>query len=80
MVTASAAMITAIGVLLWQTRVQYRLSDGTIWNPGYASAEVPPPEAGASPVRQDAQRLLLAGSTLNSLGFVAILWRLAVAA
>jgi hypothetical protein len=76
---ASAAMITAMGLLLWQTRVQYALPDGSMWNPGYVSAEVPPPEAGASPVRQNARGLLLAASTLNSLGFIAILWRLAVA-
>ncbi len=77
--TASAAMVTAIGVLLWQTRVEYRLPDGTYWNPGYISAEAPPPEVAAVPVRQQPRFLLLAASTLNSLGFVAILWRLAAA-
>jgi hypothetical protein len=76
---ASAAVITAIALFLWQTRVQYALPDGTIWNPGYLSAEVPPPEAGAHPVRQNAHLLLLAASILNSLGFVAVLWRLATA-
>lgn len=75
----AAAMITAIGLLLWQTRVEYKFSDGSVWNPGYASLEVPPPESGASPVRQNPRLLLLAGSTFNSLGFLAVLWRLAVA-
>jgi len=77
--TASAATVTAIGLLLWQTRVQYRLPDGSFWNPGYVSADVPPVETGAVPVRQDPRLLLLAGSTINSLGFVAVLWRLAAA-
>src|SRR5262245_1247182 len=77
--TASAATVTAIGLLLWQTRVQYQLRDGSIWNPGYVSAEVPPAEVGAVLVRQDPRLLLLAGSTINSLGFVAVLWRLAAA-
>src|SRR5262245_46675784 len=36
--TASAATVTPVGLLLWQTRVQYRLPDGTIWSPGYVSA------------------------------------------
>ncbi len=76
---ASAAVVTAIGLLLWQTRVQYRLPDGSFWNPGYVSAEAPPPEAGALAVRQDPRFLLLAGSAINSLGFAAILWRLAAA-
>jgi membrane protease YdiL (CAAX protease family) len=75
----SAAMVTAIALLLWQTRVQYRLADGSIWNPGYVSAEAPPAEAGARPVRQDPRFLLLAGSMFNSLGFAAVLWRLAAA-
>jgi membrane protease YdiL (CAAX protease family) len=77
--TASAATVTAVGLLLWQTRVQYRLPDGTVWSPGYVSAEVPPVESGAIPVRQVPRLLLLAGSTINSLGFVAVLWRLAAA-
>jgi membrane protease YdiL (CAAX protease family) len=77
--TASAATVTAIGLLLWQTRVQYQLRDGTIWNPGYVSTEVPPADIGAVRVRQDPRLLLLAGSTINSLGFVAVLWRLAAA-
>ena len=79
MLTASAATVTAIGLLLWQTRVQYQLPDGSYWSPGYASAEVPPADSGAVPVRQDPRLLLLAGSTINSLGFVAVLWRLAAA-
>lgn len=76
--TASAAMITAIVILLWQTRVQYVLPDGSLWNPGYASTEVPPPEAGAIPVSQSPRLLTLAASTVNSLGFAAVIWRLAV--
>jgi len=75
----AAAMITAIGLLLWETRVQYRLADGSVWSPGYASLEVPSPESGAFPVRQNPRLLLIAGSTINSLGFLAVLWRLAAA-
>jgi membrane protease YdiL (CAAX protease family) len=75
----AAAMITAIGLLLWETRVQYRLADGSVWNPGYASLEVPPPESEAFPVREEPRLLLIAGSTINSLGFLAVLWRLAAA-
>ena len=76
--TASAAMLTAIALLLWQTRVQYRLRDGSTWDPGYLSAEAPPPGTDALPIRQEPRLLLVAGSTFNSLGFAAVLWRLAV--
>ena len=31
----SAAMVAAIAMLLWQTRVQYVLRDGSLWDPGY---------------------------------------------
>jgi hypothetical protein len=77
--TASVAMVTAIGILLWQTRLEYRLPDGSCWNPGYVTAEAPPADSGAVPVRQQPRFLLLAANTVNSVGFVAILWRLAVA-
>ena len=33
----------AVGTLIWRTRVQYHLPDGTVWNPGYETAEQPPP-------------------------------------
>lgn len=76
--TASAATITAIVILLWQTRVQYVLPDGSLWNPGYTSTEVPPADAGALPISQSPRVLTLAASTVNSLGFAAVIWRLAV--
>jgi membrane protease YdiL (CAAX protease family) len=75
----AAAMITAVGLLLWETRVRFRFADGSVWNPGYATLEVPPPESGALPIRENPRLLLVAGSTINSLGFLAVLWRLAVA-
>lgn len=71
--TASVATITAIGLLLWQTRVQFVLADGSAWSAGYADSDMPPSELGAIAVRQNPRLLLLAGSTLNSLGFFAVL-------
>jgi membrane protease YdiL (CAAX protease family) len=79
LLVASAAMVTAIAILLWQTRIQFILPDGSEWNPGYVSTEVPPAEADARPVRQTARPLLLTASTFNSLGFAAAVWRLATA-
>ncbi|MBI3862101.1 MAG: CPBP family intramembrane metalloprotease [Planctomycetia bacterium] len=73
---ASVAMITAIIILLWQTRVQYVLPDGSVWNPGYATAGAPPAELNARLERQEPRLLMLAGSTFNSLGFAAGLWRM----
>jgi hypothetical protein len=73
---ASVAMVTAILILLWQTRVQFVLRDGTVWNPGFATTSAPPPDVDAIPIRQDPRFLMLAGSTINSLGFAAGVWRL----
>jgi membrane protease YdiL (CAAX protease family) len=77
MLVASVAMVTAIVILLWQTRVQFVLPDGTVWNPGYTTTAAPPPELNAVPVWQEPRLLMLAGGTFNSLGFAAGVWRLA---
>ena len=34
--------VVAIGLLAWKTRVQHHLPDGSVWNPGYSTAEQPP--------------------------------------
>jgi membrane protease YdiL (CAAX protease family) len=73
---ASAAMVTAILILLWETRVQWVLKDGSVWNPGFVTTSAPPAELEAIPVRQEPRLLILAGSTFNSLGFAAGVWRL----
>jgi TRAP-type C4-dicarboxylate transport system permease small subunit len=72
----SLSMVAAIGILLWQTRVQYVLPDGTLWNPGYTSTEAPPQEVNAVTTRQKARRLLVAASLFNTLGFMAAVWQL----
>jgi membrane protease YdiL (CAAX protease family) len=74
MVFASLAMVTGIGLVLWQTRMQYRLRDGSVWNPGYISSEAPPAEVDAVAVRHRACPLVLAGSACSTLGFVVTLW------
>lgn len=76
-VIVASAMVLAISVLLWHTRVRYVLPDGSFWDPGFASSAAPPPELGALAVRQRPRQLLLLASAFNSLGFLAILWRLA---
>ena len=79
LLVASAAMVTGIGLLLWQTRVQFALRDGSVWDPGYSTSELPPPDLAALAVRQSPRPLLVACGTFNSLGFVAVLWRLSAA-
>jgi membrane protease YdiL (CAAX protease family) len=75
LLTFALAMVMAIGVLLWQTRVQYFLPDGSLWNPGYTSTEAPPPGVHAVGMRRSARMLFIAGSVLSALGFVAALWQ-----
>jgi hypothetical protein len=39
---AAAAVVVTLMALLWRTRPEYLLADGTAWNPGYVTAEAPP--------------------------------------
>lgn len=44
--------LVCVGLLisfLWHTRVQYYRSDGSVWDPGYATAEAPPGNDHAEP-------------------------------
>jgi membrane protease YdiL (CAAX protease family) len=76
LLVVSFAMIVTIGILLWQTRVQYVLHDGSLWDPGYVSTAAPGPEVEAVAMCQSPRPLLLAGSLLNSAGFAAAVWQL----
>ena len=58
----SAAMVAAIAMLLWQTRVRYILQDGSLWDPGYPATELPPPEVNALAIRQSARPCLPAAT------------------
>jgi membrane protease YdiL (CAAX protease family) len=74
--TIASAMVLAVVILLWQTRVRYVLPDGSIWDPGFASSAVPPTELGARAERQSPRQILLLGGAVNSLGFLIVLWQL----
>jgi uncharacterized protein len=39
---AAALCVVSILLLMWRTRVEYLLDDGTLWTPGYDTAEAPP--------------------------------------
>lgn len=41
----SAAIVIGVGWTLWRSRVQYRNSDGSLWDPGYPTVEIPPESA-----------------------------------
>jgi uncharacterized protein len=73
----SAAMVTALGLLLWQTRVQYAREDGTLVPLSGSPAGTLLAGQPCIPVSQSPRPLLLAGSVFNSLGFAAVLWQLA---
>lgn len=77
LLVVSAATVLAICAMLWKTRVHYVLRDGSVWNPGYATTEAPRPEDDAIAMRQRTSPLLLAVTTIVSLGVVAAAWQLA---
>jgi membrane protease YdiL (CAAX protease family) len=75
LLVVALAMVTAIGILLWQTRVQYVLPDGSHWNPGYTSTAAPPPEVHAVAMRRSAGLQLLAVSLFSVLAFAVAAWQ-----
>ncbi|MFN0054026.1 MAG: lysostaphin resistance A-like protein [Planctomycetales bacterium] len=79
LMTVSAALLVAIALLLWQTRVQWTRRDGSTWggwmSQGQESLHLP--ELVSS--RQSPRPLLLACGAINSLGFAAVIWRLVAA-
>lgn len=68
-VTASALCVAALLALLWQTRVNYRLPDGTLWSPGYPTPERPPGHMQARAERPAAALHLLAAAAGSLLLF-----------
>ncbi|MBI1348338.1 CPBP family intramembrane metalloprotease [bacterium] len=42
LLVASAVAVVVLGTLLYHTRTRYRLADGSEWNPGYVTTELPP--------------------------------------
>jgi uncharacterized protein len=48
LVLAAAGAVGLVGWVLWQSRVEYRLADGSKWNPGYPTVEIPPESVGAT--------------------------------
>lgn len=78
LLTVSAAMVTAIGLLFWQTRVQYVSADGTPLDTLWPVSDTMPAHGAAIEIRATPQPLLLACGAFNSLGFIAVLWRQAL--
>ena len=76
MLTVSVTMTVALLLLLWQTRTRFIQADGSEWNPGYSSLEVPPVELRGNIVRESPRRLLLACSAVCLLGFLGVVWQL----
>lgn len=48
LLVASAVAVVVLGALLYHTRTRYRLPDGSVWDPGYVSTELPPIHLGFS--------------------------------
>jgi len=48
LLVASVVAVVVLGMLLYHTRTRYRLPDGSDWDPGYISTELPPVNLGVS--------------------------------
>ena len=63
LIAISAAIVVMSAVALWKSRVQYRRSDGSTWDPGYPTIEMPPADSSAIAVHRDRPSMLF-GLTL----------------
>jgi hypothetical protein len=79
LLTVSAAMVTAIGLLLWQTRIRFARQDGTVPINPWGAEELSLSGTLAEQVSQPPRPLLLACGIINSLGFLAVVWQLTAA-
>lgn len=48
MVLVATGAVGLVGWTLWKSRIEYRLNDGSLWDPGYPTVEIPPESAGAT--------------------------------
>jgi membrane protease YdiL (CAAX protease family) len=71
MATAVAAIAT-LGAILYQTRTRWVLPDGREWSPGYAGAEMPPPDLQAVATCRKANRQLV----WVAVGIYIVMWLL----
>jgi membrane protease YdiL (CAAX protease family) len=78
LLTVSAALVTVIGLLFWQTRVQYMTAEGRPLDSWWPVGGAVPADESAIEVRLTPQPLLLACGAFNSLGFVAVLYQQAI--
>lgn len=67
-ITALLATV-AVLILLRFARTEWRLADGSIWSPGYSTAELPPPDAAAKPIIQHPPRWALMLMAFSLLAF-----------
>ncbi len=63
LIAISAVVVIMSAVALWKSRVRYRRSDGSTWDPGYPTVEMPTADSSAVPVHR-ARPSMLFGITL----------------
>jgi hypothetical protein len=63
LIAISAAVVIMSTAALWKSRVQYLRSDGSIWDPGYPTVELPPADSSAISVHTERPSMLF-GLTL----------------
>jgi hypothetical protein len=63
--------VLAVGALIWKTRVQYFHPDGSVWDPGYETAEQPPPDVEAVARRTRSPSWLMVLTAISIVMFAA---------
>lgn len=52
-IVIAAVVLIPSTIALWKNRVEFRLEDGSAWNPGYMTAAAPPPDVAAIAVSEN---------------------------
>lgn len=66
---AAAVTCVCVSILMWKSRMQWKLPDGGIWNPGFETVESPPADLQASLERRSASTTSFAIAAIGIIQF-----------
>lgn len=72
-ILAAVLLVAAIAWYFWKSRIEYRLPDGSSWDPGYFTVETPPEDSAATRFQHSAGTLPVALIMLAMAHFVIML-------
>ena len=72
-VMAAMVCVSVLLAVLWKSRIRYRWPDGSVWDPGYVTADAPPSDAEATAEHGRAGTMAVAAAVGSFVLFLAVL-------